>query len=106
MMEANGGWMSPQASNVAGPDAAEECEHLAWVIDGRDELVAMVDPEVEAKAKAVEDGAGSDSTAPSTVQNPFRQPAPTGTKFRVRLRINGKFRYIEWEKLEEAARPS
>jgi len=101
MMEANGGWMKPQASNVAGPDSPEDCQHLTWAIDGRDELVTLVD--ADAEDMALED---KPSVEPTQVQNPYRQPAPAGTKYRVRLRISGKFRYIEWERVEEDALPS
>mmetsp|Transcript_107589 Transcript_107589/g.335473 ORF Transcript_107589/g.335473 Transcript_107589/m.335473 type:complete len:924 (-) Transcript_107589:120-2891(-) len=102
--EDNGGWMNPQASNVSGPHSPEECQHLAWAIDGREELVALID--ADAEGKALEDTPGAGAGAGSEVQNPYRQPAPAGTKFRVRLRISGRFRYIEWERLEDEARPS
>lgn len=102
MMEANGGWMSPQAANVSGPHHSEECSHLTWVIDGRDELVALVD--TDADSKAIKDQ--PEGAVQSTVQNPYRQPAPEGTKFRIRLRVAGKFRYLEWERVEEASLPS
>jgi len=102
--EADGGWMKPQASNVIGPENAEESQHLAWVIDGRDQLVALVDE--EAQGGAIKDKPSSDSTAEGAVQNPYREPAQEGAKFRVRLRVAGKFRYLEWERLEDGPRPS
>nr|AQS99274.1 type I polyketide synthase [Gambierdiscus excentricus] len=97
----DGGWLSPQVASIAGPDPREACLELAWAIDGREQLVELVaeaDPDAQG---ALEDKGATQAP----VQNPYRQPAPAGTKFRVRLRVSGKFRYVEWERLEDE-RPS
>uniref|UniRef100_A0A7S0FEW6 Ketosynthase family 3 (KS3) domain-containing protein n=1 Tax=Pyrodinium bahamense TaxID=73915 RepID=A0A7S0FEW6_9DINO len=100
-MQADGGWMSPQAGGVAGPHAPEECGALAWVIDGRDQFVSLVEAE-----GALEDAGHAVAPGSAPVPNPYRQPALAGSKFQVRLRVAGKFRCVEWERLEEEAQPS
>mmetsp|Transcript_70237 Transcript_70237/g.212548 ORF Transcript_70237/g.212548 Transcript_70237/m.212548 type:complete len:543 (+) Transcript_70237:2-1630(+) len=102
-LQVDGGWLSPKAAAVAGPDAPEACGDLSWVIDGRDELVTMVRP-AEEPGGALEDrpGAGAAAEAPGPpVQNPYRQPGREGAQYRVRLHVAGKFRYVEWQRLED-----
>jgi len=95
----DGGWMSPPAANVIGPNPREVCEEFAWVIDGRDQMVAMVDTSAETST-ALQD-ADAAPVEPELRPNPYRQPSEQGSQFRVRLRVSGKFRYVEWQRLED-----
>mmetsp|Transcript_65485 Transcript_65485/g.142826 ORF Transcript_65485/g.142826 Transcript_65485/m.142826 type:complete len:1140 (+) Transcript_65485:27-3446(+) len=71
-----------QAQAVLGPE--EHAHGLAWLIDSRDELVAVVPEGTEAREAAA--GMGL-----------------PGSSYRVRLRIAGKWRAVSWERLAQGS---
>jgi len=92
---------------VQGPDGPAESEGLAWAIDVREQYATF-----GAGAAALTDGgeaAAGEAPAeaaeglPGQLQvYPYHRAGSAGDKYRVRLRVAGKWRTVDWQ-LEEAA---
>mmetsp|Transcript_61564 Transcript_61564/g.190711 ORF Transcript_61564/g.190711 Transcript_61564/m.190711 type:complete len:1032 (-) Transcript_61564:113-3208(-) len=71
---------APKTTQVMGPEEREACSLCTWQIDGRPMLVY--------------DGG-------EVKELPNKDKSVPGTHFLVRLRVAGKYRIVDWDKLEE-----
>lgn len=79
-------WDSFRDVSVLGPDTEDEAFGKYWTIDGRTRLFSTGE----------EWGPGS-----QVVEVPSEDPARPGDQFRIRLMVNGKYRLVTWEKLQD-----
>merc|ERR1712086_585180 len=84
-----GEYRAPKSTAVYGPDEVDI--YHCWMVDGRS---AHYDPGHISIAgewdAAVKQGARSDDSTDT---------GPPGARFRIRLQIVGKWRYLDWERL-------
>lgn len=81
-----------KGTSVQGPDSGEQSAGLTWLIDGRSSgLPTLVDTD---KLK------GTDAMkALGFKEDEVTKDVEVGTKYKVRLRVAGKWRSVDWEKM-------
>lgn len=99
---------APRESFVMGPDANPEG---SWIIDGRCDLYGLPPEEAGGDTEGVTDTpaeggevvpkVGTDSAEGRIVKVETVDMGVPGDKYRIHLRIQGKWRVVDWEKIED-----
>jgi len=91
---------APCNTPVQGPQEREHCSSYTWLIDGRPLLVPLESVGLpSASTKGTPPSA--DPSALQLTELPNRDRGEPGSKYRVRLRVAGKFRIVDWERVAE-----
>jgi polyketide synthase-associated protein len=97
-----GAMNAPKNVTVMGPDKSDDAEGFTWVIDGRGGPKAVAPPgQPMLAAGEVEEGALAVSPELWYVEETVATGKP-GDKYRVRLYVAGKWRTLDWKKVEDA----
>lgn len=87
---------SSKGREVMGP--VEDAWGLKWAIDGRSWAADGQEPDMPALTKPPDDEAGSQALAVPERPGDIDRPRP-GDQYRVHLRVAGKYRTVEWERI-------
>lgn len=97
-----GVWNAPKNTAIQGPDNLEVCEAFYWMIDKREWLI----PQSGVGQAAIENGRPTEGAVlsghPQYIQNPYFGIGIPGEKYRIRLYVSGKWRTLDWEKVEDS----
>jgi polyketide synthase-associated protein len=97
--------LAPQNVPVLGPDTGADAEGFGWIIDGRAGPMAVAAPKQSSLALPINDEELAEMQSPELwyVEPPPGQEdgcATPGDRYRVRLRVAGQWRTVDWQKVE------